>query len=168
MPRVDVFENDCVHNFTKLTKVFFELFVCQFEVETTYKNLRLRISEFDRVFSVQRAIRQLFLFTKNVRIRLLDLLTLLCHDDLVSLVRLQRGLVSTFLIIIGGFHVDALLHNEVPRLSILLQNPLFGIDGSLFIDKADENEAETATSSGCFVAHNNRVFHFAVLFEVGQ
>ena len=98
----------------------------------------------------------------------MNLLTLLCHDDLVALVRLQRRLVSTLLVIIGRFDVHALLHNEVPWLSVLLQNALLGIDGSLLINEAHENEAETASSPGSLVSHYNSVFHFAILFEVSQ
>lgn len=53
LPSINVFENDCVNNFSKLTKMFFQLFICQFKVESANKNFRLGIGELDGVFGVQ-------------------------------------------------------------------------------------------------------------------
>lgn len=98
---VDILKDDGIHDLTKLVEVFFELLVSQLEVEATYKDLGLRVTEFD-VSLVLHCLLGIFRLADNVRVWFLYLLARSRGNGLISLVGLQAILSCiSFLVVVS-------------------------------------------------------------------
>jgi len=85
-PSVDVFENNCVMNFTKLHKVLLKFLARQFEIESTDEDLALWIRELHGILWVIASSHTVLLNDLDVWVGLLDLLPIVSHHKVVVLV----------------------------------------------------------------------------------
>lgn len=103
-PRVNIFQDNCIHYFSELVEVLFQLLIRQLKVESTHKDLRLGVAEFHSFFRFRvlniSCLSFVLLFANYVWIRLLNLLPRCCCDCLVSLVWLQTILCCGTLLVI--------------------------------------------------------------------
>ena len=70
---------------TKLHEVLFELLRGQLEVEAAHKDLALRVRELHGVLRVIAAAHPVLLHDLDVGVRLLDVLSVVCHHKVVVL-----------------------------------------------------------------------------------
>ena len=139
---VDILEDDGIVNFSKFHEVLFELLRGQLEVEATYKDLALRVSELYGVLRVIAAAHSVLLHDLNVWVRLLDVLPIVCHHEVVVLMMATSTVssmvvmvattshISTFttaLVVVSRFNIDAFVQ-DIVALSLVLPN-----DASLYL-----------------------------------
>ena len=108
---VDILEDDGIMHLTKLHEVLLELLGGQLEVEAAHKDLALRVRELHGVLRVIAAAHPVLLYDLDVGVRLLDVLPVVGHHEVVVLM-VATALVSPMVISMAATaatsHVSAL------------------------------------------------------------
>ena len=94
---VDIFEDDGIMHLTKLHEVLLELLGGQLEVEAAHKDLALRVRELNGVLRVIAAAHPVLLHDLDVGVRLLDVLPVVGHHEVVVLM-VATALVSPMVV----------------------------------------------------------------------
>lgn len=182
---VDIFEDDGIMHLTKLHEVLLELLGGQLEVEAAHKDLALRIRELNGVLRVIAAAHSVLLHDLDVGVRLLDLLPVVGHHEVVVLM-VATALVSPMvvsmvataatshvsaltaaLVIVSRLNVDALVKDVVPFGLVLPDNASFDLLGLVLVIEAEKHETKASATLRNFLAHHNRVLDLAKFLEVG-
>ena len=169
---------------TKLHEVLFELLRGQLEVEAAHKDLALRVRELHGVLRVIAAAHPVLLYDLDVGVRLLDVLPVVGHHEVVVLM-VATALVSPMvvsmvataatshvaaltaaLVIVSRLNVDALVEDVVPFGLVLPDNASFDLLGLVLVIEAEKHETEASATLRNFLTHHNRVLDLAKLLEV--
>lgn len=139
-----------------------QLLARKFEVEATDENLALRVGKLHGVLRVA-TTHIVFLHDLAVGVRLLDLLPIVSHHEVVGLmatslmVLIVAALSTTTstavatsltaaLVIVRRLHIHTLIHDVVPLRLVRRNDAAFGLHRLILIVEAEEDEAKATTS----------------------
>lgn len=168
----------------KLHEVFLELLRGQFKVEAADEDFTLRVGELDAVFRVIAASHAVFLDDLHVRIRLLNLLPIVGHHEVVVLVMATASVASMVvmataaatsahiaaitatLVVISRLDINSFVEDPVALRLVLANDTSFDLLCLVLVVEAQQHETEASAPLGDLLTHHDRILDLAKLLEV--